>query len=199
MLNREHREEAEYREALGIIRGQAQSLGRLVQDMLVLARADAGAYPLQVVDVYVDEIVTDCWRAVAALAAERQVTVAGEESAELPFRGDENLLRQLFLNIIQNAVQHTPSGGHVGITLRNERDRIQLRVRNTGRIIPEADRARIFERFVQLDPARRGEGSGLGLPIARWIAAMHGGDVTLEASNDEGTIFSVSLPRQVSA
>lgn len=194
MLTREHRDESEYREALGIIRGQARGLGRLVQDMLVLARADAGAYLVRPVDLYFDELVLDCHRAVAALAAERGVSVAVARPVELPFRGDEDLLRQLLLNVIQNAVQHTPGGGSVEISLQQERDRLNLRVRNSGRPIPIEDQARVFDRFVQLDASRRGEGAGLGLPIARWIAQTHHGDVVLESSDAEWTTFCVSLP-----
>ena len=110
-LIRERREESEYREALGIVGGQARRAGRLVEDMLVLARADAGGYPLRPVDLYLDEVVTECRRAVDVLATERGVTIQSPASAEIPFRGDEDLLRRLVLNILQNAVQHTPAGG----------------------------------------------------------------------------------------
>jgi signal transduction histidine kinase len=194
MLSREHRDESEYREALGIVRGQARGLGRLVQDMLVLARADAGAYLLRPVDLYFDELVMDCSRAVAALASERHVLVAVAGVVEIPFRGDEDLLRQLLLNVIQNAVQHTPEGGAVEIALEQERDHVNLRVRNSGRPIRIEDQARIFDRFVQLDSSRRGEGAGLGLPIARWIARTHRGDVFLENSDASWTTFCISLP-----
>ena len=110
-LSREHRDEAEYREALAIVGGQARRLGRLVDDMLVLARADAGGYPLRPVDLYLDEVVAECRRAVDVLAAERGVTIRAAGAAEIPFRGDEDLLRRLVLNVLQNAVQHTPPGG----------------------------------------------------------------------------------------
>ena len=78
MLSRDHRDEAEYREALAIVGGQARRLGRLVEDMLVLARADAGGYPLRPVDLYLDEVVADCRRAVDVLATERGVTIRSD-------------------------------------------------------------------------------------------------------------------------
>ena len=195
MLTRDHRDEAEYREALAIVGGQSRRLGRLVEDMLVLARADAGGYPLRPVDLYLDEVVADCRRAVDVLATERGVTIRSNGSPDIPFRGDEDLLRRLVLNVLQNAVQHTPSGGAVAVDVRQEPDAVRIRVTDEGAGIPAEDRERIFDRFVQLDAARRGQGAGLGLPIARWIAEAHGGTLTLEHSVPGATTFCVTLPR----
>ncbi len=193
-LSRERRDEGEYREALTIVGGEARRLSALVEDMLVLARADAGGYPLRPVDLYLDELVADCQRAVDVLAAERGVTIRSAGSSEIPFRGDEDLLRQLVTNVLQNAVQHTPAGGAVAIDLRQHPDAVTIRVRDEGPGIPPADQGRIFDRFVQLDPARRGQGTGLGLPIARWIAEAHGGTLVLEHSGPGGSTFCASLP-----
>jgi signal transduction histidine kinase len=193
-LGGDHRTESEYREALAIVGDQSRRLGRLVEDMLVLARADAGGYPLRPVDLYLDEVVADCRRAVDVLAAERGVSIRSEASPEIPFRGDEDLLRQLVLNVLQNAVQHTPSGGSVTVEMRRDSDAIKIRIADTGTGIPSADQTRIFDRFVQLDPARRGRGAGLGLPIARWIAEVHNGTLVLESSSPNGTTFCVTLP-----
>ena len=195
MLSREHRDEPEYREAIGIVGGQARRLGRLVEDMLVLARADAGGYPLRAVDLYLDEVVADCRRAVDVLATERGVTIRSNGSPDIPFRGDEDLLRRLMLNVLQNAVQHTPSGGSVAVDIRQEPEAVRIRVSDEGPGIPADDQRRVFDRFVQLDPARRGQGTGLGLPIARWIAEAHHGTLVLEHSGPGGTTFCVSLPR----
>jgi len=193
-LSREHRDEAEYREALAIVGGQARRLGDLVEDLLMLARADAGGYPLRPVDLYLDEVVDDCRRAVGVLATERGVTIRGGRSSEIPFRGDENLLRQLVLNVLQNAVQHTPAGGTVGIDLQRDDSAVTVRISDTGGGIPVPDQHRVFDRFVQLDSSRRGEGTGLGLPIARWIAEAHHGTLAIEHSGPDGTTFCVSLP-----
>jgi heavy metal sensor kinase len=194
MLTRDHRDEAEYREAIAIVGGQARRLGRLVEDMLVLARADAGGYPLRPVDLYLDEIVADCRRAVDVLATERGVTIRSNGSPDIPFRGDEDLLRRLVLNVLQNAVQHTPSGGAVAVAIHREPEAVRIRITDEGGGIAAEDRERIFDRFVQLDAARKGQGAGLGLPIARWIAEVHRGTLTLEKSSPSGTTFCVSLP-----
>jgi len=193
-LSREHRDEPEYREALAIVGGQARRLGHLVEDLLVLARADAGGYPLRRVDLYFDELVAECRRAVDALARERGVTIRLEHTPELPYCGDEDLLRQLVLNVLQNAVQHTPAGGSVGIAVRREASGVTVRVSDSGPGIPSHDQLRIFDRFVQLDPSRRDQGTGLGLPIARWIAEAHHGTLVLEQSGPGGTTFCVALP-----
>ena len=195
-LGRAHRDEAEYRETIEIVGDQARRLGRLVEEMLVLARADAGGYPLRPVDLYLDELIADCRRAVEVLATERGVTIDAPPSPEIPFRGDEDLLRQLVINVVQNAIQHTPRGGRVVVaaSVGQPADRITIHVTDTGPGIPPADQKRIFDRFVQLDPARRGAGTGLGLAIARWIAEAHGGTLTLEASDRTGSTFCISLP-----
>jgi two-component system OmpR family sensor kinase len=194
MLSRAHREEAEYREAMTSVGAQARRLGRLVEDMLVLARADAGGYPLRPVDLYLDEVVSDCQRASNVLAGERGVTIRSAGPADIPFRGDEDLLRRLVSNVLQNAVQHTPPGGAVTVDVTREAETVRIRVTDAGAGIPADDQQRIFDRFVQLDAARRGQGTGLGLPIARWIAEAHGGTLVLERSGPGGSTFCVSLP-----
>jgi signal transduction histidine kinase len=193
-LSREHRDEGEYREALNIVAGEAQRLSRLVDDMLVLARADAGGYALRSVDLYLDEIVAECRRAVEVLAAERGVTIRSHGAADISVKGDEDLFRRLVLNILQNAVQHSPPGGDVEVELVSEPGRVRLRVSDRGPGIPADDQARIFDRFVQLDVSRGRQGTGLGLPIARWIAEAHRGILVLEKSGSEGSTFTVVLP-----
>jgi signal transduction histidine kinase len=194
-LDREHRIETEYREALSITGAQARHLSRLVEQMLVLARADAGGYPLRFVDLYLDEVIEECRRTVAVMADAHGVSVTVCPAGEVELRGDEELLRQLILNLLQNAVQHTPRSGHVTIRVDPAASDAIIRVSDTGSGVAPVDQERIFERFVQLDPARRHLGAGLGLPIARWIAEAHGGSLVLEQSKPSGSTFRVVLPR----
>jgi signal transduction histidine kinase len=193
-LSREQRDEAEYREALVMAGAQSRRLGTLVEDMLVLARADAGAYPLRPVELYLDDVVGQCRRAVDVLAAERGITVTSTGATDVSVRGDEELLRRLMVNLLQNAVQHSPKGGAVTIDISPNGSRVYVRVADSGAGIPEADQARIFDRFVQLDPSRRAEGTGLGLTIAKWIADVHQGSLSLESSGPGGSTFCVVLP-----
>ena len=193
-LSREHRDEAEYREALTMAGAQARRLGTLVEDMLVLARADAGGYPLRPVDLYLNDVADDCRRAVEVLATERGITVTSTGTPDVAVRGDEELLRRMLVNLLQNAVQHSPKGGAVTVDVSARGARVYVRVSDEGGGIPEADRERIFDRFVQLDPSRRADGTGLGLTIARWIAEAHHGSLSLESSGPGGSTFCIELP-----
>jgi two-component system OmpR family sensor kinase len=197
-LSREHRSESEYREALTIVGTEARRIGRFVDDMLVLARADAGAYPLRRANLYLNELVSDCQRTVEILARQRDVTIRMWARDDIPFCGDENLLRRMLVNVMQNAVTSTHPGTAVIVDVSTNGRYVDIRVTDEGDGIPERDRARIFERFVQLDPARRSEGAGLGLPIARWIAEIHGGSLDLIQSGTGGSTFRILLPLSVS-
>jgi heavy metal sensor kinase len=194
-LSRDHRAEDEYRETLGIVGDQASRLGQLVADMLVLARADSGGYPIRATDLDLSEVVDDCRRAVRVLAEERGVDVQSGAIGETPVHGDEDLLRRLVINLLSNAIEYSPAGGSVSIGVQPDQSAIRIRVADSGPGIPEADRARIFDRFVRLDEARSGKGTGLGLPIARWIAEAHGGTLVLESSGPGGSTFCATLAR----
>jgi signal transduction histidine kinase len=197
-LARPDRDADEYRETIAIVATEAKRLSRLVDDMLVLARADAGGYPLHPVNLYLNDLVDECRRAVDVLARERGVTVRAALPSDVPLHGDENLLRRMLLNVVQNAVTHTKSGGAVTVEVTPTSRQVAIRVRDEGAGIADVDRARIFDRFVQLDAARRGAGAGLGLPIARWIAEAHGGSLELEDSRSTGSTFVIALPTAAS-
>jgi signal transduction histidine kinase len=162
--------------------------------MLVLARADAGGYPLRPVDFFLDDAIDECRRAVGMLAADRHVKVKVTGASDVAIRGDEELVRRLLLNLLQNAVQHTPPGGTVSVDVGVNDEAVSLRVIDSGAGIPDADRERIFDRFVQLDPSRRSSGAGLGLTIAKWIAEAHHGSLAVESTGPQGTTFCLTLP-----
>jgi signal transduction histidine kinase len=142
--------------------------------------------------VYLDEIVGDCVRALAVIAAERGVNVMATGDADVPFVGDDELLRQMFSNVLDNAVAHTRDGGQVTVETSADATAVRVRIADEGQGIPAPDRDRIFERFTRLDTGPHG--AGLGLPIARWIAEAHAGTLTLESSTSEGSVFVVTLP-----
>ncbi len=194
-LERQEREPWEYREALTIVNEQSTRLNRMVEDMLVLARADAGGYQLKPRPVDLDEVVAECVRGVSMVAASRHVALVTEIEPDVSLNADDRLLRQLATNLLTNAVQYTPAGGSVTVAVKNESGGALMTVSDTGPGIPPADRERVFERFVRLDPARSTtSGAGLGLPIARWIAVQHGGTLTVEANAAGGCLFVVRLP-----
>ena len=194
-LGQQRRGEGEYREALGVIAKQTSRLTRLVDDMLVLARADGGGYPMVAAQVRLDQLVAECVREFGAPAEDRNIALHATVKP-LTLTGDESLLRRMLSNLIGNAVTYTPHGGSVDISLSATDSRLLVRVSDTGPGIPTEDRERVFERFVRLDPARAAGGSGLGLAIARWIAEAHGGTLRVESSNSSGTVFAASLPAE---
>jgi heavy metal sensor kinase len=202
-LGHEGRSEDEYREALTTIDQQLRRLQHIVEDMFVLARADAGAYPLQVVDFDLGETVDECVRAAALLGQRHGVTVTGPDPQERPGRGDEGLIRQLVLILLDNAVKYTPAGGRVSVAIdESDPQSYSVIVRDSGPGIPAEARERIFERFYRVDKARSrsgvaaGSGAGLGLAIAQWITGMHGGGLSLIDTEREGSTFRATILRQ---
>ena len=195
-LSQPSRAAEEYRDALAIVVEQSTRLARLVDDMLVLARADAGGYPVVASDVDLREMAADCVAAVQVLADERGVALEAALEPVARVRGDESLLRRLLLNLLANALEHTPRAGRVTLTVAAEDQAVALRVADTGHGVPAAERERIFERFVRLDPSRHTGGAGLGLSIARWIAEAHGGTLRLTRSGPDGSEFVATLPRE---
>ena len=193
-LSRERPAE-EYREALAMVANQARQLAQMVDDMFTLARGDAGALTPETADFYFDELVAECVRDAMVLASERRIELRRHGDQEVAFRGDEGLLRRMMLNLLHNAVRHTPAGGNVAVGLAVADSTLSVEVADTGGGIPIADRERIFERFVRLDAARGPDGgAGLGLAIARSIAEAHGGTLVLAGSDSTGSRFLVRLP-----
>ena len=200
-LSKDTRGAEDYRESLAIVHDEGKRLARIVEDLFTLARADTGQYPLERSNMYLDETVGQCVRSVDSLAAKRGLSLNYEPSArELFFSGDEGLVRRMTLNILDNAIKYTPSGGSVRVSLRRNGGSCSLAITDTGMGIPPELQPRIFERFFRADQARsrngekNGGGAGLGLSIARWIAELHGGHLVLDHSDQNGTSFVVSLP-----
>jgi heavy metal sensor kinase len=191
------RSPAEYRESLSVILDEARRLSRLVDDLLNLARADAGHVQLQTHDFYLNELLADCCRSVHGLAHTRGLTLECLADGDLQFTGDEQLLRRLVINLLDNAIRYTPKGGRVRAELQAGAGSVRLRVSDTGIGIAPEDAARIFERFYRAGEARSRQdgGFGLGLAIVRWIAESHHGEVDCSSRPGQGSTFTVTLPR----
>ncbi len=201
-LQQAHREEREYRETLTIIEQQATRLSRIVDDMFTLARADAGTYPVRQTPMYLDEVVDDVVKAARVLASPRDVSIEAVTIPSATLDGDEDLIRRLMVNLLDNAIRYAPPGSTVRVGLERAPDGYALSISDRGPGIPAAEQPYIFERFYRADTARtrRGEadgGAGLGLALARWIAEVHGGHVELSRSSEAGTTFTAFLPSPV--
>ena len=208
ILEKPRRDENEYRDALAMINDQTRRLARIVDDMFTLARADAGRRPLTLGSFYLDELIGETARAASVLAARKGVTVEAAEPAEVLYYGDEHLLRQMLLNLLDNAIRHTPAGGRIRVSLAQFDSTCEVVVADTGEGIPVEAQPHIFERFYRVDKARSrsdinangagadngGGGAGLGLSIALWVAEAHGGTIELVRSDPTGTAFAIALP-----
>jgi heavy metal sensor kinase len=197
-LQKPERSESDYREALAVIEQQAGRLSRLVEDMFALTRADMNQLPLDISDLYLDEVIADTTRAAGLLAQRKGVHLKSQDMQEAPYCGDERLLRQMISNLLDNAIKFTPEGGTVDVRLHQVGASYEIAVTDTGCGIPDELQPRVFERFFRADKARVGTngvgGAGLGLAIARSIAELHHGRLSLQHSGPEGSTFCIYLP-----
>jgi heavy metal sensor kinase len=199
-LSRPTRNEAEYRESVSVMRDSAQRLGRIVDDLFLLARADAGHLPLRREPLYLEEVVDEAARAVRTLANERGVRIALLPLDDSPFDGDADLLGRVLLNLLDNAIKHSPPGGTVTLALTRTSHEYHITVTDEGPGIPLEAQPQVFDRFFRADKARSREnvdataGAGLGLAIGRWIAEAHGGRLELVRSDSNGSEFRLALP-----
>ena len=184
-------------ESLEIIQEEIERMTRLVGDLLLLARADAGGLPLETKKVELDDLLFEVYRQVRLL--EKSVEVRVTEVDQACMMGDVDRLKQLLLNLISNAIKYTPDGGTVDLSLSKKNGWAYLRIADTGVGIPAEDLPYIFDRFYRVDKARARSqlgqgGAGLGLAIAKWIAQAHGGNIDVTSTVGEGTIFTIIFP-----
>jgi signal transduction histidine kinase len=170
----------------------------LVESLLTLARADEGRFDIHREPVELKPLVDDVYETALILGEGAGVAVNLQFTAEVTVMGDPTRLRQLFLNLVTNAIKYTPAGGKVDIGLGLHPDNVTFAVRDTGIGIAAADVPYIFERFWRADRVRsrmseRG-GFGLGLSISQWIAQAHGGTLTASSRLGRGSLFTVTLP-----
>ena len=193
----QERATAEYKESLALIKDEAERLSRIVENLFMLARQPVDAPSLMSETVRLDELVTDCARAAQVLAAQKRLRLTVQGSLpKVSMSGDDEMLKRMLLNLLDNAVKYTPAGGEIKIALGSQNGRAQIVVTDTGIGIPAEDQPRIFDRFYRVDKARSRAlgGAGLGLSIARWIVEGHGGSLSVESTPGRGSAFTVELP-----
>jgi two-component system phosphate regulon sensor histidine kinase PhoR len=180
-----------------IIREHARRLARLTDDLLKLSRIEAGRLELEIRPIRVEALVNGCVETARLNAQARglQIHVDLQENAPA-VRGDGAQLGEVLQNLLDNAVQYTPSGGQIEVKARSNGHEVIFTVTDTGIGIPESDLERIFERFYRVDAARSREagGTGLGLAIARHIVDAHGGRIWVESAVGQGSRFHFSIP-----
>jgi heavy metal sensor kinase len=192
---------ADYRDALEIVGRESERLTALVEDLFLMARADGSAQPLRKELLYLDDLLRDVAHTVRSLCELRNVSVGVEAAPDAEFLGDESLLRRAVLNLVDNAIKHTPPQRTVLLRLTATPARWEVRVMDEGAGIPPQHQPFLFDRFYKGTaertrvPTTLTSGAGLGLSIARWIAEAHGGALSLERTGGSGSTFLLSLPR----
>ncbi|MEZ4677918.1 MAG: ATP-binding protein [Caldilineaceae bacterium] len=187
-------------ETLVEVEHEADRMSRMINDLLLLAQADSGALQLQWRRVEMDTLLLDLYRQTKRIADLRKgpgtldIRLGHEDQASV--WGDAERLRQVLLNLTDNAIKYTPAGGVITLSLNNEGGWVKIAVRDTGIGIHADSQEHVFDRFYRTDKARSRElgGSGLGLSIVQWIAQAHDGRVTVESEPQKGSTFTLWLP-----
>jgi heavy metal sensor kinase len=190
------REAAAYREILQAVNEEVDRLIRLVGSLLTLAKADSGQIPIASEAINLGELIGAAVEQVRPVARQRDLDVRVEHGPGVTLLADEDLLLQLLLNLLDNAVKYTPAGGQVTVGWNVDGRHVDLWVRDTGIGIASEHLPHVFDRFYRADKARsRAEGgAGLGLSICRWIAEAHGGSISVQSALGNGATFTVKLP-----
>jgi heavy metal sensor kinase len=194
---RRDRSPEEYRRVLASNLEEIARLTKLTDDLLTLARSDAGEVMLEMEPVRIDRITSEVCDSLAPLAISAGVTLDYRiPDSPVLIEGDASRVKQLVVNLLDNAIKYTPQGGGVRLELRVESGSAVLEVADTGRGIPEDALPRIFERFYrQSDPRDlRASGFGLGLAISKWIVDAHHGEIEVRSKAGHGSRFDVRLP-----
>jgi hypothetical protein len=187
----------ESNEMLRTIHSEALRLGETINRYLDLTRLESGAQPLHLTPVSCRELIADCIRNLAVFAAERRVRLNAQISPSVPIlQADAQLLAQAVNNLLGNAIKYSPPETEVVAAAELNHSHVMISVRDQGFGIPEAARARIFEKFYRLerDTASGVVGTGLGLPLVKEIVEQHGGQVTCESAPTTGSTFTIHLP-----
>ncbi|HKV57988.1 MAG TPA: ATP-binding protein [Ktedonobacteraceae bacterium] len=186
----------EHNAILREINAEAERLGGLINDLLVLARADEDQMPLDREPVRLDLLAFDVAASMEPLAMERGITLQVQKLEQATVSGDTARLIQVLMGLMDNALTYTNAGGTITLNVAIHGTEACLAVRDTGIGIAEEDMPYIFERFYRADPARSraAGGSGLGLSIAQWVIQAHGGSIAVESQVGQGSTFTVTLP-----
>jgi signal transduction histidine kinase len=195
-LRRERSPET-YREALRQVLLESERTTRLVEDLLLLARADAGLPSLPLERLELIPLVRDVCQQGQILAGARQLEISAEIPDEPVFvEANDPALRRMLLLLLDNAVKYTPSGGRITLSVDRGPAGATVAVRDTGIGIPETALPHVFERFYRVDESRNRDagGTGLGLSIAKWIAERHHASLEAESVVGQGSVFRIRFP-----
>jgi heavy metal sensor kinase len=187
---------SDYRQSLDTISQESKQMSSLIEQLLTLARADAGKEQWDFTEVNLGKLITNLSTDVEVLCQEKGLTFRLGQTQDLVVKGDQARLRELVMNLLDNAIRYTPAPGTVSVSLRHQGQMAVLAITDTGVGIPVEEIPFIFERFYRVDKSRSrtNGGTGLGLAICRHIVEAHGGKIEVESQVAVGSTFSVRLP-----
>lgn len=193
---RRERTREEYQHVLTKMIEDLEKLQNIIDNLFFLVRMDAQHIPLSFIPLALHDVFFIVFEELQPLATKKAVGVVFEDIEPVTIEGDLSLLKRAFTNLLLNAIQYTPSGGEITVSLRKDADDAILTIADTGIGIPEEALSYIFDRFYRADPSRSYEtgGSGLGLAIAQKSIEFHDGAITVQSDIGHGTTFRVSLP-----
>jgi signal transduction histidine kinase len=181
-------------EYVPVLREQVHTLSLLVDDLFELARIDAGALTLELHRLPVAPVISSSLRSMEAEARTRHVRLAAEVDDDITARFAPEKLERVLMNLLTNALRHTPTDGSVAVRVEPRHDEVRVAVEDTGEGIDAEARERMFERFWRGDPSRASRGAGLGLAIARGLVEAHGGRIWAEDREGGGARVCFTLP-----
>jgi two-component system, OmpR family, sensor kinase len=186
------------RELLNSINDELIRLSSIVESLMILVKSDTGRLVFNMQPIALDEFIEQLFEETKVLAESKRIKVKLECSQPIRINGDAERLKQLFLNLIDNALKYTPPHGQVTLALVKKEGDAVLAVKDNGIGIPRKDQAKIFERFYRVDRSEDNiedvGGSGLGLSIAQWITEAHHGSIEVKSREGKGSTFTVRLP-----
>lgn len=184
---------------LKIIHKEGQRMQSLIQDLLDLSKIEQQGYKLTIAEVNLVEVIEEIIMILKEKAKSKGIELAFyHEKEEMFIEADSERLKQIFINLINNAITYTPSGGKVTLKMRDGRQGVEVLVKDTGIGVSEEEIPRIFERFYRVDRARsrNSGGTGLGLAIVKHLIEAHHGQIDVESAVGEGTTFKVNLKKK---
>lgn len=187
---------ASVREDLRHCAGEVDRLSRLAGDLLVLARADSHQLPVHNLPERLDEMLLECVGRMKTLAGEKHISLWVDIEDPVEIFCDPHTLQRALMNLLDNAITHSPDGSTVRAELEQQQQRAFIRIANSGPAIPPEHLAKVFDRFYRVEQSRTTLGTGLGLAIAKTIIEAHNGTIAITSDDTAGTVITVSLPIQ---
>jgi heavy metal sensor kinase len=188
----------EYRDIIGSMLEETNRLTRLVDALLTISRADAGQIDLQRSPIAVLDLLRESTELLGVLMEEKKQRLILDGDGDAMIEGDRVFLRQALVNLVHNAVKHSPIGGSISASAWKKADSIELQVADSGPGIPLEHQAKVFDRFYSVDLSRSRDagGAGLGLAIAKWVVEAHGGEIRLRNTEEGGCVFCIRIPAE---